>query len=246
LSFHTGRARAEISLLRTGSAITNRVDHAVQVHGVIERMDSPCTEGYTSSTRPEEAVQLLRALLLLHDEQFNDRKISSLSHLYPFADKLKGRYNWASRDEIKQKGKNAIACNPRLFGNQPPSPTASASTVSTTANTAPSRPHMELHIESATGFSSWNWRKIYCRWEVRGVKRPNTLVAHGTTEHSTTSKSPAWTDVFTIEEVASLEELRDCELHVSIGRPSHIWRLADKYVSHYGEWVLEWTNSRTR
>jgi hypothetical protein len=233
VSFHTDRARAEISLLRTGSAITNRVDHAVQVHGVIERMDSPGTEEFTSSSRPEEAVQLLRALLRLRDEQFDDQQISALSKLYPFADIVECKYNWASRDEIKQKGKNALACNPRLFGNQPPSPAVSASTVSTAASTASSTPHMKLHIESATGFSAWMCRKVYCRWEVWDEKRPNPLVASGTTQRRVAGK---WTDVFTIEKVASLEQLLECELHVWIDRPSRIPLKANRSFS-----ALRWT-----
>jgi hypothetical protein len=209
-----------LSLLRTFLDFAKRVDHAIQVHSVIEKLK----EGYTSWGHPENSKELLRGLLHLYKEEFRDSDISSLSKLFECFHARDGWYMWASDDEIKGMGEFVA----RHKDTTPP--TVSASVLRTAADTVSSKLHMKLLIKSETEFGWWESWVMLCHWVIRDVNNPNPVVARGMIEHSITGKPPQWTDDITIEDVPSLEKLRDCELHVCIDRPSGYLLLSKKYV----------------
>jgi hypothetical protein len=207
--------------------LTNQVERAETLHNLIDNLDlstshvrEPAVSGKLS---PRGAVALLRDLLKLHDSAFDELTISELAQLQCAAT-AEGHYIWAHRREIMELGDKLTPCDLQDVRQMKRS-LSQASTDSSSTSPRKSREsaalRLRLSIAAIDGLTAWDWRKVYCKWQLVHPNAEAPLASGSTPVHGDYEAPPSWEALeFAITRVESIEMLRQCRLHVRIKRPS--------------------------
>jgi hypothetical protein len=215
------------------------------VYNLIDKFDLSGDDGASQSIgesgklSPRGAVALLRDLLKLHDSSFDELSISDLAKLQCAATQ-DGHFVWASRQEIMALGDKLTPCDPEDMAAPLKRTLSSASTVSTDtsiSSTAASLPsedsslRLRLSVASITGLSAWDWRRVYCKWQLLHTPSgASPVAASSTPHHADASIAPSWPAVeFVVAGVSTEAMLRECTLIVRVKRPSRCLGIV-KYV----------------
>lgn len=226
----------------------SRIQAATSVHCAIDNIDEQVIKTLpTASTilkvSPRTAVSMLGDLLKCHNPAIDELEIGDVANL-ECAVTSDGRYVWASRQEIMALGEDLTPCDPRDWHKehavheapiavkadttQDPSPTV------IDPNSEPAAMHVKLRLTlvGTKQLPAWDWRRMYCKWEVVHAKSASVVASGSTSQHADETSAPSWRAVgFTITSgIESIEFLRECELHVKLKRPSR-WLGVVKLVS---------------
>ncbi|TMW69653.1 hypothetical protein Poli38472_001809 [Pythium oligandrum] len=210
--------------------LSNQVDHARSVHDLLGNLG--LSEGGALDTSKQRPVSpagmygLLRALLKIHDPDFQPGKICDLANLECGMVLQEGGYRWAHRQELLYE--------PELYRLRVDYAGDSVNSRSNTGDQLPSpqiEPMYYLSDFRASGLPDDDARLAYCTWEL--VNRSKSVrVGEGRTiqnPHDGPVQS-WWQEAFVVSGIKSPDDLRECELVVEVKRPSKLSLRSDRFV----------------
>ncbi|TMW59594.1 hypothetical protein Poli38472_004663 [Pythium oligandrum] len=212
------------------SALGTKTARAIRLHSMIDQLE--LSDGGVKSTNenhtlaPAESYNLLQKLLREHDEHLTTHSISTMTNL-ECATLNNGKAQWAHRQEHMSRQNRlridhvsaTVADNPLL--------TSPASTASTTSITSSKRdpPKYYLCDFVVSGLSEVeDWRLMYCSWELVDQKQSVVLESGQTIQnpHENPQQQSFWLQSFVLKSVVTVAQLRECELVVTLKRPSRL------------------------
>ncbi|TMW69647.1 hypothetical protein Poli38472_001803 [Pythium oligandrum] len=209
--------------------LDNRLAQARSVHDLLGNLG--LENGGTLNTSKQQPVSpagmygLLRALLKIHDPEFQPDKICDLAKLECGMVLLEGGYRWAHRHELLQA--------PDLYKLRVEYATDSVHSRGTGGvKLGSDLPGMCcLSDFRANGMGTDDSRLAYCTWEIVNASR--SLLSAGETIQNPNDGDVQswWQEAFVLSGMQSVHDLRDCELVVEVKRPSKLVLRSDRFVA---------------
>ncbi|TMW59437.1 hypothetical protein Poli38472_004506 [Pythium oligandrum] len=214
-------------------------DQGTRVHTIIEEME--LQEGVSANIvddqklPPAESYALLVRLLKEYDDFFDVNSAPSITKL-ECATLPNGAYQWAHREE-HQANKTQLRID-YTSAKVAQNPLRDSMLATPTANNGPKFYLCNFVIAGLE--KNHDWLSLYCVWELFNVqKQPPELGDKSTdVESGETIKNPnrepekqsLWLQSFPLTSVRSLKQLMDCELRVTLKRPSRLPLRSDRVL----------------
>ncbi|TMW69651.1 hypothetical protein Poli38472_001807 [Pythium oligandrum] len=215
--------------------LDNELAHARSVHDLLGNLGLENGGALNTSKQrpvsPAGMYGLLRALLKIHDPDFEPDKICDLAKLECGMVLQEGGYRWAHRHELLRE--------PELYKLRVNY--ASDSVHSVVSSHVPSQADIKSGSEveplyylsdfRASGLVDDEARLAYCTWEL--VNRAQSVRIGGGETIQNPYEGPVeswWQEAFVLSDVKAENDLSECELVVEVKRPSKLILRSDRFV----------------